>query len=160
MHYLGREYMYYGKWKKAITILKKHLKMPNATWKNERCASIRFISRYYQNLNMYDKAKEWLISAIDEAPYLRDSYMEIALLEFRLDNYKDAEKYCLKALRIPTHSKTYINEVFSWDNTVYDLLSVCCYYLNKIDYAILSYDKDNERLIENKKIFLQKEGKL
>ena len=62
--------MYYGKWKKAITILKKHLKMPNATWKNERCASIRFISRYYQNLNMYDKAKEWLISAIDEAPYL------------------------------------------------------------------------------------------
>lgn len=166
MHYLGREYMYYGKWKKAIATLKKHLKMPNATWKDERCASMRFISRCYQNLNMYDKAKEWLINAIDEAPYLRDPYMEMALLKFRLDNYKDAEKYCLKALRIPTHSKTYINEVFSWDNTVYDLLSVCCYYLNKIDYAIyfidvaLSYDKDNERLIENKKIFLQKEGKM
>ena len=25
MHYLGREYMYYGKWDKAITTLKKHL---------------------------------------------------------------------------------------------------------------------------------------
>ena len=28
MHYLGREYMYYGKWNESIDTLIKHLKLP------------------------------------------------------------------------------------------------------------------------------------
>jgi len=33
-HYLGREYMYYGKWNEAIDILIKHLSLKSATWKD------------------------------------------------------------------------------------------------------------------------------
>ena len=89
--------------------------------------------------------------------------MEMALLEYNQKNYKEVEKYCLKALRIKSHEKTYINEIFSWDNTVYDLLSISCYYLGKIDYAIyfidkaLEYTPNDKRLLENKKLFLEKE---
>ena len=36
MHYLGREYMYYGKWNESIDTLIKHLSLPSATWKDER----------------------------------------------------------------------------------------------------------------------------
>ena len=43
MHYLGREYMYYEKWDKAIETLKKHLTLERAVWKDERAASMRFI---------------------------------------------------------------------------------------------------------------------
>ncbi len=163
MHYLGREYMYHKEWKKSIKTLKKHLNLESATWKDERCASMRFISRCYQNLNDFSSAREWLLKAIKEAPYLRDPYMEMALLEYNQKNYKEVEKYCLKALRIQSHEKTYINEIFSWDNTVYDLLSISCYYLGKIDYAIyfidkaLEYTPNDKRLLENKKLFLEKE---
>ena len=50
MHYLGREYMYYGRYEDSIATLKKHLELERATWRDERCASMRFISRCYKNL--------------------------------------------------------------------------------------------------------------
>ena len=45
MHYLGREYMYYNMYEHSINILKRHLSLENATWKDERAASMRFIAR-------------------------------------------------------------------------------------------------------------------
>ena len=155
MHYLGREYMYYGKWNEAIDTLIKHLSLPRATWKDERCASMRFIARCYKNLNRYEEAKMWLNKAIEEAPYLRDSYMERALLEYQLKNWKEVEFFCLKALEIKEHQKTYINEIFSWNNTVYDLLSLSYYYLGNKKQAIkyiklaLELEPNNERLLSN-----------
>ncbi len=163
MHYLGREYMYYQEWEKSIKTLKRHLELPTATWKDERCASMRFISRCYKNLKNYDQAFKWLDEAIKEAPYLRDPYVEKALLNYQLKNYLETEKYCLKALTIKSHPKTYINEQFSWDETIYDLLAICNYYQRKYNYAIyfndiaLEIKPNDERLLNNKKIFEQKE---
>ena len=163
MHYLGREYMYNGKWNQAITTLKKHLSLKKATWKDERAASMRFISRCYKNLNNYPEARDYLNQAIKEAPYLRDAYVERALLEYEQSNYKEVEKYCLKALKITTHEKTYINEPFSWDHTIYDLLAISCYYQEKYNYAVyfsnlaLQISPENERLNNNHQIYLPKE---
>ena len=81
MHYLGRGYMYYGKYNEAIDTLIKHLKLPRATWKDERCASMRFIARCYVALERYDEADMWLNKAIIEAPHLRDPLIEKAYLE-------------------------------------------------------------------------------
>ena len=162
MHYLGREYMYYGRWNKSIDTLIKHLSLKSATWKDERAASMRFISRCYINLKRYEEAKMWLNKAIDEAPYLRDAYVEMALLEYKLNNYEKVNYYCLKALDIKTHQKTYINEPFSWDNTIYDLLSVAQFYLGKYQEALknvniaLTYDINNNRLLNNKQIIEDK----
>ena len=162
MHYLGREYMYYGKWNEAIDTLIKHLSLERATWKDERCASMRFISRCYYRLNRIDEARMWLDKAINEAPYLRDPYMERAILEYNLENWIDVEKYCLLALKIEKHAKTYINEVFSWDNTVYDLLSLSSYYLGKLDESYkyvkiaLEMNPDDDRIRNNLKIIEDK----
>ncbi len=158
MHYLGREYMYYGKWNECIDTLIKHLNLPKATWKDERAASMRFIARSYKNLGRFEEAKIWLNKAIEEAPYLRDAYVERALLEYQLGNYIEVEKYCHDALRITSHQKTYINEVFSWDYTIYDLLSISLFYQNRLkesliysDMAITMNPKD-DRLIKNNEI--------
>ena len=162
MHYLGREYMYYGKWNEAIDTLIKHLSLPRATWKDERCASMRFISRCYQNLNRIEEARMWLDKAIIEAPYLRDPYMERALLEYKLNNWKEVEKHCLKALEINSHQKSYINEIFSWDYTVYDLLSLSYYYQEKYDEALkyiklaIEMEPNNERLKNNLELIKEK----
>ena len=63
------------------------------------------------------------------------------------------------ALEIKTHAKSYINEPFSWNSTVYDLLSICSYYQKNYLQAIkwvnkaLKKDSKNKRLLQNKKIF-------
>lgn len=158
VHYLGREYMYYGKWNEAIDILIKHLNLPSATWKDERSASMRFIARCYQNLKRYDEAKLWLDKAMLETPYLRDPFIERAILEYKLKDWKKVEYYCLKALNITTREKSYINEIFSWDYTVYDLLSLSYYNQNEKYLALKYIDKaiemnpNDDRLIKNKEI--------
>ena len=159
MHYLGREYMYYHKYNEAIDTLIKHLNLKTATWKDERCASMRFISRCYKNMNRYDEAKLWLHKAIHEAPYLRDPYIEMAILNYDLKNWKKVIYYTLKALKIKSHPKTYINEIFSFDSTPYDLLSIAYFYENDIKNSLYYVDlalklnpceriKNNKKLIE------------
>ena len=159
MHYLGREYMYYGEYNKAIDTLIKHLNLKTATWKDERSASMRFIARCYKNLNRFDEARLWLDKAIEETPYLRDPLIERAILEYLQNNWKEVEYFCLKALNITIKEKSYINEIFSWDYTVYDLLSLSYYHQNE-KYLALKYidkalemNKDDKRLITNKIIF-------
>ena len=162
MHYLGREYMYYGKWNECIETLIKHLSLKKATWKDERSASMRFIARSYFELGRNDEAKMWLDKAIKETPYLRDPYVERAILEYRISNYEEVIHYCNEALKIKKHEKTYINEIFSWNNTIYDLLSIAYFYtgdinksLENVKIAIKMNPKD-ERLINNKKIIESK----
>ena len=160
MHYLGREYMFHGRWNECIDTLIRHLNLPSATWKDERAASMRFIARSYKNLKRYNEARMWLDMAINEAPYLRDAYLERALLEYQLENYIDVEKYCLEALKITSHAKSYINEPFSWDHTVYDLLSLSTFYQGRKNESLeyinkaLEISSKNERLLKNKNIIL------
>ena len=158
MHYLGREYMYYQKYNEAIDTLIRHLNLKSATWKDERAASMRFIGRCYSNLERYEEAILWYKKAIKEAPYLRDAYVELALLYYNLKDYNKVIYYTNKALNIKNKNMTYINEIFSWDNTIYDIRSIAFYYkgkyrasLKNIDIAI-KMDGNNERLLNNKKI--------
>ena len=158
MHYLGREYMYYHKWNECIDVLIKHLSLPSATWKDERAASMRFIARSYINLNRTNEGIYWYKKAIAEAPYLRDGYVELGKIEYSLGNYNKAIDYLNDALKITSHEKTYINEIFSWDSTIYDLLSICLYNTKRYKEALfyinmaIDMDSENERLQSNKKI--------
>ena len=162
MHYLGREYMYYGKWNECIDTLIRHLHLKNATWKDERCASMRFIARSYTHLKRYDEAKMWLEKAINEAPYLRDPYIEMALLCYQLHEYQKVVLYVEKALTISHHPKSYINELFSYNEVPYDLLAISYYYLNDYEKsyqnALLAVNKkpNDERLKNNLKLIKQK----
>lgn len=160
VHYLGREYMYYERYNEAIDMLIKHLSLPTATWKDERCASMRFIARCYKNLKRYDEAKMWLEKAINEAPYLRDSYVELALIFYELEDYENVIKYANMALKIKLNGKSYVNEVYSYDETCNDLLSIAYFYQGDINKAIknakiaLKINPNNERINNNLK-FMQ-----
>ena len=158
MHYLGREYMYHARWNECIDTLIKHLNLKKATWKDERAASMRFIGRSYKNMGRYDEADIWYLKAINEAPYLRDGYVEYAMLKYLKGEYLEVIKYLTKALMIKEHTKTYINEIFSWDYTIDNLLACSYFYLGLKDISIfyinraLEYDNDNEMLIKNKEL--------
>ena len=156
MHYLGREYMYYQKWNECIDTLIKHLNLPSATWKDERCASMRFIARSYSALKRFDEARMWLDKAIKEAPHLRDPLIEKALLEYQLENWEEVIKNCEEALKIDSKYKSYINEQFSWDNTVYDLLSIAYYYTNDYEKALVNVNKAIVELMKNQNYLYSK----
>ena len=160
MHYLGREYMYYQRWNEAIDTLIAHLNLKTASWKDERCASMRFISRCYKALNRFDEAKMWLEKACKEAPYLKDPWAESAIFYYQLKDYDKTIKNIKKALDIGENPKTYINEIFSSNECLYDLLSLTYFHKGDLENAIISAQKGlninpkNERLRHNLNIFL------
>ncbi len=164
VHYLGREYMYYNRYNDAIKTLKHHLELKTATWKDERCASMRFISRCYKNLQNYKEAKYWSDLAIKEAPHLRDPFVERALIEYELSDWNEVINYCFKALDIKSNPKTYINETFCYDHTIYDLLSIAFYQKQLYNFALTAIDEaikispKNERLLNNKLIIEQQKN--
>ena len=157
-HYLGREYMFHGKWNKAIDTLIAHLKLPSATWKDERAASMRFIARCYQHLNRIEEARMWLHLAIKEAPHLRDAYVELAKLEYEQQNWELVTKYGEKALEININNRSYINEIFTFDETIPDLLSISTFYQGNYQESLkyikeaLKINPNKQRLQNNKKI--------
>ncbi len=157
MHYLGREYMYHQEYEKAITTLQKHLSLKNATWKDERCASMRFIARSYFYLNQLEEAKLWAMKAIKEAPYLREPYMERAMIAYGEKDWWSLLEMGLKSLSIPHKKMTYINEFFSRTETIYDLLSIAFYEVGLYDFSYLAVNHalkilpKDERLLQNAK---------
>ena len=130
LHYLGREYMFYNRWFDAIKTFHRHIHCPSATWKDERCASMRFMGRCYDALGLSEEAEYWFLQSIKEAPYLREGYVELASFYILKDNYESAYSLLKKALKIKEKSKSYINEEFAWNDAFYDLLSLAAYYTN------------------------------
>lgn len=157
MHYLGREYMFYGMWDECIETLKKHLEMPNARWKDERSASMRYIARAYKEKNNFDEASCWLYKAIAEAPYLREPYVEMARLAYIQKDWIKVYHMVNEALKIVEKPETYINEGFCWDYTIYDLGALCCYELGLMKESLqfartaVKMSPDDERLQNNLK---------
>ena len=157
MHYLGREYMYYRRWEDCINILKKHLNLKSATWNLERAASMRYIARSYINLHNETEAEFWYKKSIEEANNVREGYVELGLLYNKQEKWLDSINVLIKALCIKDKPMVYMNEVFCWDNTIDDLMSINYYNLGLKDLAIYYIDKAleyriDDRLLNNKKI--------
>lgn len=138
MHYLGREYMYYKKYNEAIDTLEKHLNLPSATWDAERCASMRFIARCYQNLNRKKEAEMWWKEAIKEASYLRESYVELASFYRDEERYEEAYELLKEAFLIKEKAPVYINEAFAWNDYIYELMGIVSFYIKRYPES-LSY---------------------
>lgn len=96
--------------------------------------------------------------SITECPDLREGYVELGLFEYEQLNYNEAIILLKASLKIEEKSKTYINESFCWDSTIYDVLSICCFNMElkeeSYDFVIkaLDIDPNNKRLKENKKL--------
>lgn len=157
LHYLGREYMYYGYYEKAIDILKKHIELDHA-WDLEKAASCRFIARCLINLNILDEVDYYLDKAINLSQNNREGYVEKALFKYGQKDYLEVIKNCLIAKKIP-NNHLYMNEVFCYDETIDDLLSLSYYYLGFKDESLFYVEKallinpNNERIKKNKEIF-------
>jgi tetratricopeptide (TPR) repeat protein len=128
-YYLGREYMFAGRWQACIDILTIHLGLPSATWKEERCASMRWIAKSYLNLGNKEQAYSWYYRAVAEMPRMRDPYLECAQAAYALGDWPTVLLMTTEALKINEKSLTYVNMGDAWNYTPHDLSAIACYRL-------------------------------
>ena len=164
MFWLGREYMYHGKYDESLDTLMKHLKMPSAVWDEERCASMRFISKCYEKKGNIQEARIWLYSAITQCPHVREPYLDLAMLAYKHKDWPVVLTMTKEALKITNKTGSYLTDPKSWDFTLYDLASLSMYYLGLYDESYLyakkaySMKPDDKRLLTNLELIQLKLG--
>ena len=162
VYYLGREYMYCGKWEDCICTLKKYLEMETSTWKEERCGAMRWIAKSYGEKEEKNNAYKWFFNAIAEVPYMREPYIELARYADKLKDWETVYFGALEALKIKEKSQTYVNMGYCWDYTPDDLASISSFWLGSYKLSLehgkkaLEFEPDNARLQENYKIIEEK----
>ena len=131
MHYLGREYFFYGRWKDCVETLKRHLSLPRATWADERCASMRYIAMALEHLGEMEEAERWFYRAVGEAPYLREPWVNLARFLYQRQDWPGVAYMAHRALQIQTRPGSYINAAEAWGPLPWDLASIALYHLGQ-----------------------------
>ena len=162
MHYLGREYMYRGRWDECIATLRRHLQLPTALWKDERAASMRFIAKSYAMKGERGLSRDWYLRAIAEAPHLREPYMDLALLLYEDEDWDGVLYFTQCALNIKERPDTYICEAASWGSLPYDLRSIALFNRGRLEESLeaarnaLKIEPTNARLRGNVELLTRK----
>jgi len=143
-HYLAREYYFYNKLENAIKMFKKHLKMKNSIWDEERSASCRYLGDCYLKQNKLKLAERYYKKAIEECSKTREPYLALALFYYTIKDYVLCLLTINSMLLITTKSLSYITNPDCFSELPYDLKSMCYYYLN-----------DHEKALENAEIALK-----
>ncbi len=160
-HYLGREYMYAKRYKDAIRELTRHLSLPSAVWRDERAASMRYISTCYSALGDKTEATAWALRAVAESPDTREPYLRLARAFYEIGNFAGVLYACTTALSITHRKLSYITEPDAWGAPLHDLLSIAYYHFGQYKKAAgaartaLSFG-DDERIAANLKLFENK----
>lgn len=131
VHYLGREYLYRGRWEDCIRTLTHHLSMPTATWADERAASMRYIARAYAMQGERQTARDWYLRAVAEAPHLREPYVDLALLLYEEEVWDGVLYFTGCALAIRQRPRTYICEDAPWGSLPHDLRAMAFYHTGR-----------------------------
>ena len=155
MHYLGREYLYRGRWDDCIRTLCRHLSMPTAVWSDERAASMRYIARAWAEKGSLEQARCWYLRAVAEAPHLREPYVDLAMLLYRQEDWEGVLYFTGCALAVTDRPRTYICEAASWGSLPHDLRAVALFHTGRLREAAqsaaaaLALEPSNQRLRDN-----------
>ncbi len=157
-HYLGREYMFAGLYKEAISELMRHLSLKSATWNDERAASMRYISKCYARMGNKNEAISWALRAVAESPDTREPYLQLARAFYDTANYAGVMYAASTGLKITERKLSYITEPDAWGAPLHDLLSIAYYQFGQFKKAsseariALSFG-DDARIQSNLKMF-------
>ena len=134
--WLGREYLYYGRYGDAAQTLERYLKMPSARWDEERSAAMRFLARCGRERGDRSAARVWLYRAAAECPAVREPYLELAFLGYEESDWPLVLFAVSSALKITAKTGSYLTEAGAWNESLYDLGAVCCYHLGLYRQAL------------------------
>jgi tetratricopeptide (TPR) repeat protein len=159
-HYLGREYMYRGRWDDAERELIRHLNLPSATWAEERSASMQFLARCAENKGDHDGAKAWYQGAVKECAS-RDSWYAYAKYLLSRNEYQSAFVSARTALAFNDPPLHYNTDAVAWSYGPADVAAVAAHYMGEKFLAqefmrmALNIAPLDDRLIANSKFILK-----
>ena len=155
MHYLGREYMFYGRWRDCIRTLTRHLALPSARWRPERAASMRYIAHCMDRLGKPQEAERWLWRDVAEAPDQREAALDLSEIACRMGDWQLLARAAEICLNVRERKMSYLTKAEAWGARPYDLYSIGLWYTGDRQKAIemnaiaMSLAPNDERLKEN-----------
>jgi len=153
--YFARELTFYRLWDEAIDRLNHYLKMPEATWQNERCYAMRLLSEAYQAKGDFHTALTWARRATAEAPNTREPWIRVAELAYLFNNWPDCYSACRAALDIKDKAAVYTMDPSVWTEKPHDYLSISAWHIGLKAEAIehckkaLEFAPNDERIKNN-----------
>lgn len=122
-HYLGREYLFAGRWDKAEDEFKRHLSLPKARWGAERAASMRYLAtvitlRRAELPGGMIEAEGWWLRAAGEAPERRESWLGLAHFYLGIGQIDLVSAVAHRGLLITERTLDYISDPHCWDGTL------------------------------------------
>lgn len=136
MHYLGREYLFHRRWRECEETLLRHLALPTAVWRDERCASMRYLARAVLAQGRPLDAESWLLRAAAEAPWLREPWLDYSALAAERGDWGGSLWAAERALAVTERRLTYLTDSESWGAKPHDLAAVAAYNLGAWQTAL------------------------
>jgi glycosyltransferase involved in cell wall biosynthesis len=129
-HYYARELFYYARYNEAAVEFKRHLELPSAFWKPERCESMRYIAKCEP-----DNKEYWLRLAISECPERREPLVDLAQYFYETQDWHKVKEYSELSLNIKEKFLGYFCESEAWGWKPHDLLALANYNLGNYEEA-------------------------
>lgn len=158
--YYARELSFYRRWAEAIEACNRYLKLPGATWANERCYAYRVMSDSYAELGDAANAFKHARLACAEAPGTREPWMCLAMLCYRYGLWAECYSSCQNALAITDREAVYTMDPKVWQELPHDLCSISAHHLGLHETArtqialALEHKPGDARLLQNQQYFL------
>ena len=153
--YYARELYFNRQYEKAIEALDKYLKMPEATWVNDRCYAMRVTGQCYEALGDQAAAESWYHKAAAEAPHTREPWVALAKLYYEQQKWPESYGAAMRALSIKNKELVYTTEPASWGSLPHDYAAIAAFRLGLKEVAIeqgtlaCELDPEDPRLREN-----------
>ena len=134
--YYARELTFHYRWNDAITALHSYLKLPGATWQNERCYAMRLLGKCHSELGQTVDAEKWYYMASGEAPNTREPWCELAMIMYRQNRWAECFAASTRALQITDRELVYTCDPAVWGAWPHDLASISAWHLGLKDLAL------------------------
>ena len=154
-HYYARELYYYARYEDAAAEFKRHLSLPSAFWKPERCESMRYIAKCEP-----EEKERWLRLAIAECPERREPYVDLAQHFYEIADWHKVKEYSELSLNIKEKFLGYFCESDAWGWKPHDLLALANYnlgfYNEALDHGKMALSLNNDTRLEDNIVFYEK----
>jgi len=134
--YYARELSFNARWQESIAAIDSYLKMPEATWPNERCYAYRTAARCWSELGNLTEAERNYHLACAEAPNTREPWCELAKLMYMQHRWAECFAYSMRALQIVNREQVYTCDPEVWGHWPHDLAAISAHWLGMKNVAL------------------------
>ena len=127
--YYGRELFFAQQHEAAITELERYLALPGATWKEERAAALRHISKCHLALGRAKEAQRAALRGVlEDGDLHRDSWLEVAVASDKLQEWRTMYWAATQALAITERQPLSFGDSKCWGWWPHDLAALAAHY--------------------------------